>query len=88
MPTRGELTTGSSISSPHGCLRAHFPHSHPMPDHWQSVQTRVAAFWHYWQAMGGGSFLARSPIGSRPISPSRSATTRNASSVVVPKSYS
>jgi len=31
IPTRGELTTGKSISSPHSCLRPHLSQSHPLP---------------------------------------------------------
>ena len=31
IPTRGELTTGRSISSPHLCLRPHLSQSHPLP---------------------------------------------------------
>ena len=31
IPTRGELTTGRSISSPHSCSLGHLSHSQPLP---------------------------------------------------------
>ena len=42
-PTRGELTTGRHISSPHSCATAHALQSQPSPFHAHSVRIWVAA---------------------------------------------
>src|SRR5207247_9198095 len=58
MPTRGELTTGKSISSPHSCSSAQSSHNQPFPSKMHCEQTLVAGLPHSSHKIAGAVFLA------------------------------